>query len=149
MTEAQARDAEQVLDLERQWWRAFQEHDGATSAALSDEPSVVAGAMGIRAFSRASLRTLVEAFDGKLERFELRSPEVRFIHPDVAVVTYSIREELTVASGPVVIEAADSSTWVRREGEWRCAVHSESLLGDPYGRDRNPAPTSKSGPVAG
>jgi hypothetical protein len=34
------------------------------------------------------------------------------------------------------MKAADSSTWVRRDGRWVCAVRTESLSGDPFGRDR-------------
>ena len=34
------------------------------------------------------------------------------------------------------LEAADASTWVRRDGQWYCALHTESPLGDPFGRDK-------------
>jgi hypothetical protein len=30
----------------------------------------------------------------------------------------------------------DSSTWVRRNGCWLCALHTEAIAGDPFGRDR-------------
>jgi hypothetical protein len=36
----------------------------------------------------------------------------------------------------VTLDAADASTWVRRDGRWRCALHTESIQGDPFGRDR-------------
>jgi hypothetical protein len=26
---------------------------------------------------------------------------------------------------------------VRRNGQWVCALHTESMLGDPFGRDRS------------
>jgi hypothetical protein len=32
-----------------------------------------------------------------------------------------------------------SSTWVRRNGRWLCALHTEAIAGDPFGRDRLPA----------
>ena len=35
-----------------------------------------------------------------------------------------------------ISDAADASTWVRRNGRWVCALHTESLKGDPFGRDR-------------
>jgi hypothetical protein len=28
---------------------------------------------------------------------------------------------------------------VRRGGRWVCALHTEAIAGDPYGRDRRPA----------
>jgi hypothetical protein len=55
---------------------------------------------------------------------------------DVAVVAYQVHEELTVEGKPVTLDAADSSTWVRRGGHWLCVVHTEAPVGDPYGRDR-------------
>jgi hypothetical protein len=53
-----------------------------------------------------------------------------------AVLAYKVREALTVDGKPVTFEAADASTWVRRDGQWVCALHTESLAGDPFGRDR-------------
>jgi hypothetical protein len=38
------------------------------------------------------------------------------------------------------LDAADSSTWVRRNGRWLCALHTEAILGDPFGRDRQRIP---------
>jgi hypothetical protein len=79
---------------------------------------------------------MFDSWQSTLERFELKSPTVRFLTPDVAVVAYTVHEELIVEGEPVVIDAADSSTWIRRDGGWLCALHSESILGDPFGRDR-------------
>jgi hypothetical protein len=62
--------------------------------------------------------------------------EVRLVSDDVAVLAYRVHEELTVDGAPVSIDAADSSTWVRRNGNWVCALHTESIAGDPFGRDR-------------
>jgi hypothetical protein len=61
---------------------------------------------------------------------------VRFLGDDVAIVAYQVREELTVDGKSLTLEAADSSTWVRRDGRWVCALHTEAIAGDPFGRDR-------------
>ena len=37
---------------------------------------------------------------------------------DVAVIAYKVHEELTVDGKTIELEAADSSTWVRLEGQW-------------------------------
>jgi hypothetical protein len=63
-------------------------------------------------------------------------PEVRLLGGDVAVLAYTVHEELTVEGKRVTLDAADASTWVRRDGRWVCALHTESLRGDPFGRDR-------------
>jgi hypothetical protein len=33
------------------------------------------------------------------------------------------------------VDAADSSTWVHRDGRWLCALHTEAIAGAPFGRD--------------
>ena len=68
------------------------------------------------------------------------TPEVRLLTNDVAVLAYTLTEEVTVGGKKLTIEAADASTWVRRNGHWLCALHTEALQGDPWGRDRQPAP---------
>ena len=76
----------------------------------------------------------------KLRHFEI-DPDVklRMFGDDVAVLAYKVREELTVDGKPVKLDAADASTWVRRDGQWVCALHTESIAGDPFGRDRRTA----------
>lgn len=64
--------------------------------------------------------------------------QVLLLRDDVAVVAYRVREELTVDGKPVTLEAADSSTRVRRNGCWVCSLHTEAITGDPFGRDRKP-----------
>src|SRR5882724_1019010 len=129
-------DTKQLLELENQFWRAFQERDGSKAALLSDEPSILAGAQGVSSLDRKTIASMFDSLQSTLESFELKSPQVRFLTRDVAVVAYTVREELTVDGEPITLEAADSSTWIRRDGSWCCAMHSESLLGDPFGRDR-------------
>jgi hypothetical protein len=63
---------------------------------------------------------------------------VQFLNEDIALVAYKVKERLTVEGKPLSLEANDSSVWVRRNGEWLCAMHTESLAGDPFGRDKAP-----------
>ncbi|MEO7102620.1 MAG: hypothetical protein ABI311_04630 [Gemmatimonadaceae bacterium] len=45
-------------------------------------------------------------------------------------------ETVVVDGKTIQLTANDASVWVRRDGEWRCALHTESVAGDPFGRDR-------------
>ena len=47
-----------------------------------------------------------------------------------------LRVDTVVDGKPTKLEALDSSVWVRRDGKWVCALHTETLAGDPFGRDR-------------
>ena len=55
---------------------------------------------------------------------------------DIGIVAYKVHEDMTVDGKPLSLDAADASTWIKRNGCGCCALHTESLLGDPFGRDK-------------
>jgi hypothetical protein len=131
----------ELLELERCFWQAIKDKNGDAAMRLADEPCLVTGAQGMGLIDRKTLGAMLKAAPYTLHRFELKKgAQVRLLTDDVAVVAYQIHEELTVDGNPVTLDAADASTWVRREGRWLCALHTESIAGDPYGRDRAPLP---------
>jgi hypothetical protein len=74
----------------------------------------------------------------ELRDFDIRDAKVERLGDEVAVIGYKVHEKLTVEGKPLEMEAADASTWIRKNGGWVCALHTESLIGDPFGRDRKP-----------
>jgi uncharacterized protein (TIGR02246 family) len=131
--------ASELLELERQYWQAIQDRDGDVCARLSDEEVIVTGAQGVNKLDRKTLRQMMDEGDQyTLRSFTLdEDVQVHRLSADVAVLAYKVHEELTVDGEPVSLDAADASTWVRRDGRWLCALHTESILGDPFGRDRH------------
>ena len=71
-----------------------------------------------------------------LRDFAITDVHVQSLGENVAAIGYKVHEELTVDGKPLTLDAADASTWVKEDGRWLCAMHTESLLGDPFGRDR-------------
>jgi uncharacterized protein (TIGR02246 family) len=126
----------ELLDLERQFWKAIQEKDAQTVMGLTDDECIVTGAQGVGRIDRKTVAAMIANATYTLHDFELTDAQVRPIADDVAVVAYKVHEKLTVDGKPVEFDAADASTWVRRDGKWLCALHTESIAGDPYGRDR-------------
>jgi Domain of unknown function (DUF4440) len=127
----------ELLDLEKRYWQALKDQDVDAAMRLTDEPCIVTGAQGIGMLDRKTLAALVKAPPYTLNRFVLKDgAQVRLLGNDVAIVAYQVHEELTVEGKPVTLDAADSSTWVRRNGRWLCALHTEAIAGDPFGRDR-------------
>lgn len=70
--------------------------------------------------------------------FNEKTRQVRFLTDDIAIVAYSVNEKLVVDGKPLQFDAHDSSVWIRRDATWRCALHTESPAGDPFGRDKAP-----------
>ncbi len=129
----------ELLDLEKQYWQAIKEKDVDTAMSLTDEECIVTGSQGVGRINRQAMAEMMKNAPYILHDFELKDAEVRQLRDDVAVLAYNVHEELTVDGKPVKLDAADASTWVRRDGRWLCALHTESLTGDPFGRDRRKA----------
>jgi uncharacterized protein (TIGR02246 family) len=132
------------LDLERKYWQAMKEGDVDALLAMNDEPCVVAGASGVASIDREKFASMMRGATWKIEDFEIGDDaQVRMLGDDVAIVAYRITEKLEVDDEHVTLEAADTSTWVRRDGRWLCALHTESPKGDPFGRGSKKAPARK------
>ena len=126
----------ELLDLENEYWQALKEKDVDAAMRLTDDECIVTGAQGIERIDRQGLGDLLKSAPYTLHDFELKDVEVRQLRDDVAVLAYNVHENLTVDGKPVKLDAADASTWVRRNGRWVCALHTEAITGDPFGRDR-------------
>ena len=128
---------DELLSLERKYWQAVKDKDVDTAMQLTEEPCIIAGASGIGSIDREKFVSIMKSAPYALKNFELKADaEASLLTDDVAILAYEVQEDLIVDGQPITINAAESSTWVRRDGHWLCAMHTESILGDPYGRDR-------------
>jgi len=130
----------ELLKYERRFWDAMREKDGEAAAEMTHDSCIVVGAQGVSAVDKDTMARLTIEGDWEIERytFDESSAQVQFLNDDVALVAYNVKEKLTVDGKPLNLDANDASVWVRKNGEWLCAMHTESLAGDPYGRDRKP-----------
>ena len=128
----------ELLELEHAFWNAMKVRDGKTVTRLTDATTIVVGPQGIGELPRSSVGEMVENADWKLDRFEIdpAKVQIKMIDDDVAVIAYEVDEKMFVDGQPQSLKAYDTSVWVRRLGKWLCAMHTETLAGDPFGRDR-------------
>jgi uncharacterized protein (TIGR02246 family) len=126
----------ELLELEKQFWQAIKDKNADAVARLSDDPCLITGPQGVSRVNRQAMMGLTKAAPYTLHDFRISDSQVRLLGDEVAVLVYDVHEELIVDGKAVTIDAADASTWVRRDGRWVCALHTESLKGDPFGRDR-------------
>jgi len=133
----------ELVDMEQQYWQAIRDKDVNAAMELTDNTCVVAGASGVASIDRESFGAMLKGGNWTLNEFGFVGVvQVRAVTDDVAVVAYKVKEQLTVEGKPLTFEAADASTWVRRDGRWMCALHTEAIIGDPFGRDRQGATKS-------
>ena len=131
-------DEHTITNLETKFWQSIVDRDAETAVALLDDRSVVAGAQGFRLISHDDYRRMAKEGETsqKLKSFKFKEVKVTFPMEDVAVIIYTVTREMEVEGKPLTMRAADATTWVRKGGKWLAALHTESLLGDPLGRDR-------------
>jgi hypothetical protein len=124
----------ELIELERKYWQAMKDGDVDTALRLTDVPCLVTGSQGIASIDPPTFRRMFKS-GPKLDRFVFKDgAKMRKLGDDVAVLAYEVHEELTVDGKPMSLDAADCSTWVRRDGRRVCASHTEAIEGDPFGR---------------
>ena len=132
-----------LMDYEKQYWQAIKDRAVPAAMRLTDDPCIITGAQGVARITKTAFAGMLQAGGWTLHEVTLSDMQLRLLGDDVAIIAYKVKELLTVDGKPLTIEAADSSTWIRREGQWMCALHTEALLGDPFGRDKRPAPLNR------
>jgi hypothetical protein len=138
MSPATNAQEQELMNEERRFWNAMQEKDAATASWLTDDKCVVVGAQGVSAIDARTMAKLTSEGQWELKQFAFdeQKSQIRFLTDDIAIVAYPVKERVIVDGETLPVEANDSSVWVRRDGQWRCALHTESLSGDPFGRDK-------------
>ena len=130
---------QELVQLEKDYWQALKDQDVDADIQLTDDPCIVTGAQGVASIDHKTFKGMMANPSWTIEDYDVTDVQVRMLADDVAIVAYKVKEDLTVEGKPVTLEAADSSTWVRRGGRWVCALHTEAITGDPFGRDKQPA----------
>ena len=128
----------ELLSLETEYWQALKDRNPDAVIRLTDDPCIITGPNGVRRMRPKELAGIMNDSSFTLHAFHISEDvQVQMLSDDVAVLAYNVEEEATMDGKRVTLEAADASTWRRRNGRWVCALHTESLKVDPWlGRAR-------------
>jgi hypothetical protein len=129
---------QELIEREHTFWDAMKGLDGDKAASMSDKQVFVAGAHGIAAIEPKLMAEMMKSPTWQLHSYKMdeKDMHVRVINDNVALVAYKVIEDLSVDGRRLTLEAYDTSVWVRHGNDWLCAMHTESLAGDPFGRDK-------------
>ena len=124
---------EEIIQLENRFWQSMVDHHTEVAIAMLDEPAVIVSGHGALQFDRATYRQMAQQDTMAIKAFELSNMNVLFPNENTAVVTYHARQTLTVRgqSAPLEQDMTDSSVWLRKDGRWLCAMHTETPLEKP------------------
>jgi ketosteroid isomerase-like protein len=129
---------QELLALERSYWDALKDRDARTVGRLTAEQCTVAGASGASVVDPRSIVKQVEAATYRINGYQIdpKAVHINRFSDDLVAIAYGVHEDLEVDGKPVKLDAFDSSVWKKTENGWVCVLHTESLEGDPFGRDR-------------
>ena len=121
----------ELIALEKKFWQSIVDEDTETSISLLNEPSFLVNSHGTMKIDHDSYRQMAEKSDMKIKSFELGEMNVAFPSEDTAVMSYTVKQSLATRgkSGQTKQEMVDSSVWTRKDGKWRCVMHTETPLG--------------------
>lgn len=119
---------EEVVDLEKSYWDALKSKDGQRTARLSAKSSLVTGARGVARIDKEKMTKMTEEGNWTLESYAFDDIEVSTPSRDVALIAYTVRQDVTMDGKPDSLRAADSSVWIRGTNGWECHAHSETFL---------------------
>jgi ketosteroid isomerase-like protein len=113
----------ELLQQERAYLAAVENKNGAAAAKLTARESLVVSGRGPMRVDAAAIERMVEQHDAN-SRYEIDETSIEIVNAtdDVAIIAYKLRT--MPADGPAT-EAFDTDVWVRRGGEWACALHTE------------------------
>jgi ketosteroid isomerase-like protein len=120
--------ANTLKDLERRFWQSMVDEKTDTALALLDEPALMVSAHGSMKFDHAAYRKMAEQGQKVLKSFELGDMETVFPTDDTAILMYSVKQTMAPREGGAdsTEEMVDTSTWVRKDGAWKCVMHTET-----------------------
>ncbi|HEY9108417.1 MAG TPA: nuclear transport factor 2 family protein [Roseateles sp.] len=128
-----------LIQLENKFWQSMVDEDTDTALGMLAEPALMVTSQGALQFDHAQYRQMAEQGNMVIKSFELNDVKVMFPNDDTAVLTYRVRQAMAERgedeSEAVEQLMADSSIWMRKDGEWRCFMHTETEIEDGDGDD--------------
>ncbi|MNJ95522.1 hypothetical protein D3C87_132340 [compost metagenome] len=119
----------QILELEKRYWKAMETRDFDTVKKLTRFPCIVAGKDGVRSVDEASFKKMFDSGAGsQMKVLNISDAESDIIDERTATLAYLIELEYEVKDQKSSGKCACTSTWVKENGNWICAMHTESDL---------------------
>lgn len=122
----EARD--ELVAMETRYWQALLEQDTNTALSLLDDPLVKVDTLGVKKLGHAEFRDMASEGHWELREYHLSDMDVEFPIDDVAVLSYAVKQMVGHRGrlGHTTQNMADTATWVRKDGAWRCAMRTET-----------------------
>jgi len=119
---------EEIVAAEKTGWQAYADHNvKAYSDVWTDDAVEVLADSSVLTGKQAILTDL-KSTTCNVKSFDIANPQVREVSPDVAILTYSLTQDVTCGATKLAPKAIASSLYVRRGGKWLGVHYQETVL---------------------
>ena len=117
-----------IVKLEKTFWQSMVDKDADKAMTMIADEFLITGPMGTMRSDPEDYKRMTEVGDWELDKFEFSDVQVIFPADDTAIIAYKVHQTGTMKDQPMDLNCADSTTWVRDGDEWKCALHTETIL---------------------
>ena len=117
-----------IVKLEKTFWQSMVDKDADKAMKMIADECLITGPMGTMRSDPEDYKRMTEQGDWDLEDFEFSDVQVIFPAEDTAIIAYKVHQTGRMKGGPMDLNCADSTTWVRDGQNWKCALHTETIL---------------------
>ena len=119
--------AAEIERLERAFWQSLVDGEPQVASAMLTGTALMVGPHGAMSFDPPTYEKMAADPDSRVLDYRFSDFEVLFPRDDVAIATYKAWQKFTRKGEAIEQDVVDSSTWVRLDGGWKCAAHTESM----------------------
>ena len=123
-------DSATIERLETEFWQSMVDKDADKAMTMIADECLITGPQGTMRSDPADYKRMTEAGEWELDQFEFSDVQVIFPQEDTAIIAYNVHQTGSMKGQEMDLNCADSSTWVRDGDEWKCALHTETIIGE-------------------
>src|SRR5690348_14053128 len=120
--------SDMIVKREKAFWQSMVDKDANKAMKMIADECLITGPMGTMRSDPEDYKRMTEQGDWELDEFEFSDVKVIFPAEDTAIIAYEVHQTGTMKDKPMDLRCADSTTWVRDGREWKCALHTETIL---------------------
>ena len=122
-------DSATIERLEKDFWQSMVDKDADRAVTMIADECLITGPQGTMRSDPADYKRMTEQGEWELDQFEFSDVQVIFPQEDTAIIAYNVHQTGSMKGQEMDLNCADSSTWVRDGDEWKCALHTETIIG--------------------
>jgi ketosteroid isomerase-like protein len=119
-----------IVKLEKTFWQSMVDKDADKAMTMIAEQCLITGPMGPMRSDPADYKRMTEEGNWELDKSEFSDVQVIFPAEDTAIIAYKVHQTGTMKGQEMDLNCADSTTWVRDGRAWKCALHTETIVGE-------------------